>query len=114
MKTINAEEVYRRKLVTLFPDEKIREGAVSILNEYGAEKHERESVRVRLAILKISGGDLEQIRQSTDLAKQDYRDVLIAAEYPNQGSARQVPKGPEKLKLIEKDRQQYENWLSAD
>jgi hypothetical protein len=76
------------------------------------EKHERESERVWLAVLKISGNDLAQIRRNTALAKQDFRDVLVAAEYPNQGRIGPMPDGREKRELMEKDRLQYQKWLS--
>ena len=107
-------KIYIRKLAAMFPDNKIRQAASEILATYGNEKHERETERVRLAILKISGSDLDRIRRNTTLAKQDYRDTLVAAEYPNQGRNWQVPNGPAKQKLIEKDRQQYEKWLTED
>jgi hypothetical protein len=112
MQQVSKKEVFLHKLAAAFPDEKLREAAMAILRQYGMEKHERESERVWLAVLKISGNDLAQIRRNTALAKQDFRDVLVAAEYPNQGRIGPMPAGREKRELIEKDRLQYEKWLS--
>lgn len=111
MKKSRKKEIYLRKLTALFPDEKNRNTAMAILNAYGVEEYEREPDRVRLAILKISGNDLKQIRRNTALAKQDFRDTLVEAEYPNQGKSWRVPNEVEKQKLIAKDRLQYEKWL---
>lgn len=83
-----------------------------ILESYGTEKYEKEPDRVRLAILKLSGSDLEQIKRTTNIAKQDYRDVLAWAEYPRQSKIIQrLPEGPEKQKIVKADRAEYEEWL---
>ena len=108
------KEVFLQKLAATFPDKKSREAAMAILRQYGVERHERESERVWLAVLKISGNDLAQISRNTALAKQDFRDILVAAEYPNQARVGPMPDSREKRKLIEKDRLQYEKWLSDD
>ncbi len=57
-----------------------------IIFEYGKENHEKEENRVRLAVLKLSNGDLDGLIQFIDLAKQDYRDVLLRAEYDTNGN----------------------------
>ena len=112
MQNIEKKEVFLRKLATIFPDEQSREAAMAILRQYGMERHEPESERVWLAVLKISGDDLAQIRRNTELAKRDFRDILAAAEYPNQIRIGPMPAGREKREILEKDRQQYEKWLS--
>ncbi len=112
MQNIDKKEVFLRKLAVIFPDEQSREAAMAILRQYGMEKHERESERVWLAVLKISGSDLTQIRRNTALAKRDFRDILAAAEYPNQARIGPMPDSREKREVIEKDRLQYEKWLS--
>ena len=111
MHAVDNKPLLQHKLVAMFPDDNSRKAAMAILHQYGTEEHERESERVWLAILKISGSNLEKIRKNTALAKQDFRDTLVAAEYPNQGRCVQMPEGIEKQKLIEKDRLQYEKWL---
>jgi hypothetical protein len=69
---------------------------------------------VRLAIVKLAGTDLESLRRYTLMAKQDYRDVLAWAEYPLQSKAGVIKAGPDKDRLIRKDREQYEQWLFED
>lgn len=54
--------------------------ALAILRRYGAEAHEREPERVRLAAIELSRGDLSELSSLVELAKQDRRDVLMWAE----------------------------------
>ncbi|HEY2572879.1 MAG TPA: hypothetical protein VGH65_02380 [Verrucomicrobiaceae bacterium] len=85
-----------------------------MLAEYGPESWHREVDRVRLAILKLAGGNVEKLRQEIEVAKRDYRDVLAPAEYPNHGK---YPLGVNKLPpeeqrcIIESDWRQYQDWL---
>lgn len=37
--------------------------------------------RIRFAVLKLSGGDLNELQRAIDLAKADWRDVLVAAGF---------------------------------
>jgi hypothetical protein len=39
--------------------------------------------RLRLAALKISGGDMEKLHKAVSLAKIDWRDLLMWAEFGN-------------------------------
>ncbi len=114
MKNYNDKEILLRKLNYLFPIQKNRNEVIVVLNEYGKEKHEQEPDRVRLAILKISDNEIESIKQNTMFAKQDFRDTLVAAEYPNQSKKWSLSDGPKKQKLIKKDKLQYEEWLFND
>lgn len=52
------------------------------LNRYGLAAHEREHERVCLAILSLSEGSLDKLKELVELAKRDYRDILMWAEYP--------------------------------
>lgn len=106
-------DILSRKLVALFPEEGARDSARSILDSYGVEDYEQEPVRVRLAILKLSGSDFEELRIITKSAKEDFRDVLSWAEYPRQSESWSMPDGPKKEKLVEEDRAEYEQWLST-
>ena len=54
------------------------------LDAYGVESYERERERVQLAILKLSAGKEEKVREYVAVAKRDYRDVLFWAEYPEE------------------------------
>jgi len=39
--------------------------------------------RIRAAVLKCSGGSLDKLGRATSLARQDWRDVLMAADFGN-------------------------------
>ena len=54
---------------------------LALLDRYGTRRSEPEQERVQLAVLKLSGGDIERLRHGLDVARQDYRDVLYWAEY---------------------------------
>lgn len=108
---MNSEDILTRKINELFPATSEREAALSLLASYGTEKHEKEAIRVRLAILKLSGSDLEKLERNTHDAKQDYRDVLSWAEYPRQSKYWSLPEGIKKQKLRDQDRADYEKWL---
>lgn len=56
--------------------------ALEVLRTYGPEEWHREPDRVRRAILTLAQGDLERVREFTEAARRDYRDVLMWAEYP--------------------------------
>ncbi len=58
------------------------EAILEVLNLYGQAPHEREQQRVYLAMLKVSQGDLDKLNAALKLAKEDYRDILMQAEYP--------------------------------
>ena len=109
---MNEEKILSRKLTTLFQDDLVRAEAVALLEAYGTESYEQEPPRVRLAILKLTGPDLSQIKKYTDMARQDYRDILAWAEYPRQSKKWSVPDGPKKKKIMDEDRAEYEAWLN--
>ena len=100
------------KLGRLFPESTQRATAEAELGRYGMGDHEPEAERVRLAVLKLSGGDLERLRANVRAAKGDYRDVLAWAEYPGQIHANswRLPE-PEREQLRQADLAQYAAWL---
>ena len=61
--------------------ESSRARVLELLDRYGVESYERERERVQLAILKLSEGNEEKLREFVAVAKRDYRDVLFWAEY---------------------------------
>ena len=75
------------------------------------------NVRVHLAILKLSNGDIRRLREHIETAKSDFRDVISPPEYPEfdaigfVGVARLSQEEREALKL--RDWQQYERWLTG-
>jgi hypothetical protein len=83
-----------------------------LLNEYGGETWHREAERVRLAALRIAGGDLEKLRRAIEVAKSDYRDVLMAAEYPEYGKQPRHNLAAEDVeKVIAEDWKRYSEWF---
>lgn len=53
---------------------------LAIVDQYGAETHEREPERVRLAMVRLAAGDREMLPKLLYAAKVDYRDVLAWAD----------------------------------
>ena len=90
---------------------------MTILNEYGAEYWQRGVNRVRLAVLKLAGGDIQTLRREIDVAKRDYRDVLAYAEYPEymkKVSPSSNLTELERKKIILADWMQYQSWLGKE
>ena len=110
---------YNRDLVIAkarqcFPDED-QAKVMDILDLYGKESHVRELERVQIAILKLSGGDLENLRAHVEIAKSDYRDVLAYAEFPEEmrNYTWKMSDKEEVNRIRERDRQQYIDWLQG-
>jgi hypothetical protein len=72
---------------------------LELLDNYGVESYERERERVQLAILKLSEGNEEKLREFVAVAKRDYRDVLFWAEYPEE-SRLDTPEKKERIKKM--------------
>jgi hypothetical protein len=64
---------------------------MAILDLYGTEPAHRERERVQMDILVVSGGDMNKLLQYVDLARMDYRDVIVMAEY----AGRKRPRDPQ-------------------
>ena len=108
------DTLYPAVLAKMFPDPTVRRQVQDILNRYGAEGYHHEPIRVRLAILKLAGPDLEAIRTNFGYALTDYRDVLAWAEYPNaiKSDSWRIPDGsPEKIRINNADQRQYQERL---
>lgn len=89
--------------------------AMGLLERYGREPHEREAVRVRVAALKLCGGDLDRLEGAIDRARQDYRDVLAWAEYPEELTRPTWRMGKDDVAGIRRrDLAQYRAWLEAN
>lgn len=99
-----------------FPEADVA-AAEAVVLEYGREDHEPEPDRVRLAALKLAAGNIEKLRGHITVAKADFRDVILAAEFPKRakvwvGIDRMPPEKQEKIR--DDDRKQYETWLKRD
>ena len=109
------KDIFARKMSTIFPNLEVREQAKRELIRYGKEKPERESYRIYIAILKVAGPSLEDIRQWVNIAKQDYRDVLASAEYPNQINQKVWELSEDEQQKIENiDTEQYRKWIEEE
>jgi hypothetical protein len=96
-------------LSKLFPDAATRDQASRILSAYGREGFHREVERVHLGILKLSGTDLRAMERWTGLACDDYRDLLVEAEY-RLSFGKDGSKNYEALK--KKEYEQYDAWIA--
>ena len=76
---------------------------LELLDGYGVESYERERERVQLAILKLSEGNEEKLREFVAVAKRDYRDVLFWADNPEEAKL----DTPEKRERIRKMFEQF-------
>lgn len=107
-----SKEDIRRIVNREFADSE-RKTAFSILEEYGSNEWHREPIRVRIAALKLSNGDIELLRQIIDTAKNDYRDTIAPAEYPGYLKLNFAELAENKSRrIIEADWKQYQEWLS--
>ena len=84
-----------------FPDSS-RTRVLELLDGYGVESYERERERVQLAILKLSNGSEEKLREFVAVAKRDYRDVLFWAENPEEARLDTPEKRERVRKMFEK------------
>ena len=75
---------------------------LELLDTYGVESHERERERVQLAILKLSEGNEEKLREFVAVAKRDYRDVLFWTENPDEARLDTPEKRERVRKMSEK------------
>lgn len=73
-----------------------------------------ERLRVQLAIVKLSDEDRhDSPRHYVDTARQDYRDVLSWAEFPQRLRPDWFTLSvTERAKVTKADRQQYARWLA--
>lgn len=108
---MGCEKTLSRKIESLFQDAQEKAEVRRILETYGIEDYEKETSRVKLAILKLAGPDQNKIRKYTLMAKQDYRDVIAWAEYPRQSKKLSIPDSQKKKKIIQADREEYKTWL---
>jgi hypothetical protein len=87
---------------------------LEILQEYGKQEWNRPgSPRVRLAILKLANGNLDQLKRFTNSAIGDFRDVVSQAEYPRYSAEIGFDRVAAKVErsVIDHDWKQYCEWL---
>lgn len=103
-------ELVDKALRYLFADPRSREEAAALVRRVCSE-HDRIEARARLAVLKLSDGDLGRLADYVAEARTDWRNVLMWAESPaySQGSFPDTPTG--RTRAWERDQTQYESWL---
>ena len=91
-----------------------RAKAMELLDSYGTAAHEREQIRVRIAALKLSEGQIDKLEHAVMRAKRDYRDVLAWAEYPQELVHATWRMSDEEVAQIRgADKAQYLTWLKG-
>ncbi len=75
--------------------------------------HPGAVARVSAAAIKLSGGDLEQLRSAVALGLADWRDVLSAAEYPRYMQLPDDPSPADRAAAIDEDGAEYRAWLTG-
>lgn len=82
-----------QRIRALFPPEQHEDVAALLANECGdnlpfCERwDEYQLERIRFAVLKLSGGNISEMRRAINVAKIDWRDVLVAADFANSVTA---------------------------
>ncbi len=77
----------------------------------------REKTRTVLACLRNSGGDLSRAEKELRRASEDWREVIVDAEYPNYSKKTlhiDDVSPEERQKIYELDWEQYSTWLYDD
>lgn len=75
---------------------------LGILDRYGTEPFEREKERVQLAIVALSEGNEDRLRDLVEMAKKDYRDVLCWQETGPLAAAEGMELQQEARRLIDR------------
>jgi hypothetical protein len=72
------------RLLLLFPPSERSEARILLMEQCATNIPNWKSAnlnRLRCAVLKLSDGNLDKLRQAIDTAKIDFRDVLTAADF---------------------------------
>jgi hypothetical protein len=89
MAGVPLSEETKRRVEILFDGGDAAVATELLTNECGSNLpryknfHPLELERIRIAALKVSAGRLDRLRQEIELAKQDWRDVLLHAGFIN-------------------------------
>ena len=81
------------RLRSLFAGADARDAELLLVHECGTNlpflenEDARGLERFRFAALKLGGGDLAKLREAVELAKADWRDLLVAAGFADDTSA---------------------------
>ncbi len=84
---VHLSDATRERLERLFRPEDVRTATEMLVKECGDnlpfcnQSGPVECERIRFAALKLSGGRIDRLRDAIDLAKVDWRDLLMAAGF---------------------------------
>jgi len=91
------------------------DAVMAALDEYGREGSSWGCTRVQLAILKLCGGNRDEIPKLVETANRDYRDVIAWAENPEAirllWAVRKEMSRAEIAAMRRRDKRQYRRWL---
>ena len=108
-------ELVQAKAMALFPEEQ-RDTVLAELDRYPGDTTEGRA-RVQLAILRLSEGDLGQLREWVGVALRDFRDVLAPAEFPQQTAVGFAVLSrmseADRAAVVRADREQWLAWLAS-
>ena len=109
----DCQNLLPRVLEAMFPAAAHRRDIITRLSVYGTESHHREIPRVQLGILRLAWSQPEKLEEFIELACQDYRDLLCAAEYPlSSRDYRLKDQDPVKCKEYQlEETARYNAWL---
>lgn len=108
-------EKLRETFAPQFQDEAIRALETGLTFHLPFVVTAAELERVRLAVIKVAAGDLEELRRQVNVAQSDWRDVINDAEYPEASAMSLTDYAnldeKDKHDITTRDRQQYISWL---
>ncbi|MEM8954706.1 MAG: hypothetical protein AAGD22_11185 [Verrucomicrobiota bacterium] len=110
--TVSRADV-ERIAVRDFPEHQVSK-VLQTLSAFGLEVHHREIERVHLDILKLANGNFDRLVLETENACGDYRDTMLAAEYPNYAKKMfrvDTLSADQRRGIVNADRHQYNAWF---
>jgi RimJ/RimL family protein N-acetyltransferase len=111
--SVSDEDVQRVVQRDFRPDQRPR--AAEVLEGYGGDQRSQSAHRVRLAAMKRAQGDLRKLSDFIDAAREDPRDLIASAEYPNyMDLAGSEITQQRRNAAIDRDWAQYQAWLRAE
>jgi hypothetical protein len=120
---VELTELVTRKVKQWFPADEQAEAISLLETECGrnlpfCEAYDAKGLEVvRLAVVKLAGGSLVELRRQVEAAKEDWRDVIAFAQAPEEVK-RSLFTGAEvdaeTSEIRARDRRQYEDWLRGD
>jgi hypothetical protein len=111
--TMTVNEILNWKMRRMFPDPKMREKISSELDRINLGHCQLNEDRVKLAVLKLSGPNLDEIKKVIEGANEDPEDTVICAESPKEMALGMEVKLDiaKREEIQEQERWEYIAWL---